>query len=549
MMTDKLAKAIGKSSVITLAFIAGCNADEVKPPDVEELTDGGYGGTGDTGTDGGDANECWSSGAPANAVRWQCEGRISTVINGTLHVEVPDWIDGAETIREIIEDGRVYWVDHFGPADGESYDDPGIDACCLPEISSNEDGEGADETGADPPPDGSIPQAASACLHDCFDQACRAIPRNLRLAADEIPAGVPVEGPTYRDQLRDLANWVALHHGDCFHAMIDGGVEEVYGNYEVRGRWDVPNSTDWPDVTDLSTAASCEVYDWYLPEVGEAHACHGINDNNDEDPFGSGGSSMGGFDTFAPTGGGMKLEGPTILGVEASGTAPILGFGDACPRGECSRLDAWVGEDVLELQRMLLVTPSAMMWERDGLRLTVEDLHVLVEQPQSVPLLTQGEVSTFEIPAGELDVMFAGRVHGVPIKVTVPNMVPVTGSVVSLFDGSYGVVMDPFTVEHRDDYGVWTMELTLGDFVAIDQAPRASFVTQRVDGTSWLDASGSFDPDGDPLTFEWFLDDVMIGDGPTVAPTLPPGLSTVAVRVTDVSGRSSWSYGLTAIGE
>jgi hypothetical protein len=69
-------------------------------------------------------------------------------------------------------------------------------------------------------------------------------------------------------------------------------------------------------------------------------------------------------------------------------------------------------------------------------------------------------------------VLFAGRVHGVPVKVAVPNVTPVTGLVIPLFDGSHGVVIDPFAVEHHDAYGTWTLHVELGELVALDHSPR-----------------------------------------------------------------------------
>ncbi|MCX4240168.1 hypothetical protein [Paraliomyxa miuraensis] len=530
-------------TVIALAFIAGCNAGEVQPPDVVELTDGGYGGTGDTEADGGDPNECWSSGAPANAVRWQCEGLAEAAVFATLHIEVPEDLENGEIIQATIDAGRIDWHESFGPWNSETYDDPGIDACCLPESGGNDDGEGADETGA-PPPDNDIPQAAAACTDDCVDQMCREMPRTLRELAAEIPAGVPLAGPSYRNQLRDLANWIAANHGQCYTALRAGGIEEIFGSYEVGGEWQLPNNGAWPDITEMSIRGSCSVSDWYLPEQGEPQACTGINDNNDEDPFGSGGSSMGGFDTFAPTGGVMKLEGPTILGVEASGTAPVLGLGDACPRGECSRVDAWVTDEGLELQRVLLVAPAAMEWEQDGMRLTVEGMHAMLEHPWSVPLIDEGGVKRFEIPAGEVELLFAGRVHGVPLETAVPITTLITGTVTPLYDGSHALTIDPFAVEHRDGYGTWTMQVALGDLVAMDHSPRATFFEQSLETTTMYDASPSFDPDGDPLSFEWYIDGSLVGEGATLTPAPGTGPSTLALRVSDPAGRASWSYGL-----
>lgn len=542
-MENRFKRTTGKMSAIAIALSTGCNAGEVQPPPTPfPDTDGGYGDTGDVDTDGGDSHECWAGDAPAEAVRWQCEGVARAAVFGTLHIEVPDDIENSEFIQAVIDDGRLDWSELFGPWNSETYDEPGIDACCLPEIGGNDDGEGADETGADAPPD--IPQPAMACTDDCIDQMCREVPESLRDLAAELPIGIPIVGPSYRSQARALADWVAANHGECYDALRADGLDAEFVSYEVGGQWQIPNRDDWPDITEISIDGSCEVFDWYLPEQGDPQACTGINDNNEEDPFGNRGTSLGGFDTFAPMGGGMKLEGPTVLGVEAIGTAPVLGFGDGCPRGECSRVDAWVSADGLELQRVLLVAPPEMTWEQDGMSLSLEGLHAMLEHPQSVPLIDEGGVMRFEIPAGELELLFAGRVHGVPLETTVPNITPITGTVTPLFDGSHALTIDTFDVEHRDGYGTWTMHVTLGELVAVEHAPRATFFEQSVETTTMYDASPSFDPDGDPLSFEWYLDGILVGEGPTLTPVPGTSPSTLALRVSDAVGRASWSYGL-----
>lgn len=483
---------MNNKTVVAMTLILGCNAGEVESGDLQFTdTEVGFGDTNDTGDTGEtNAHQCWNGGAPATAVRWQCEGLAEAAIFATLNVEVPDLLDDAEFIQQVIDAGRFDWHQSFGPWNGESYDDPGIDACCSPDVVGNEE-EGADETGADPDGgDETVPQAAQACAHDCADQACRAVPDTLRDFADQIPAGIPLFGPSYRQQLDDLANWIAAHQQECWEAMVDGGVHELLGHWDIEGEFQVPNSAQWPDITELSVRGQCSVNDWYLPADGEPQACTGINDNNDEDPFGSGGS-LDGFDTFAPTGGAMHLDGPVIFGVPADGSAPILGLGDECPRGECSRLDASITKDVLELRRMVMVAPSTMSWKRDGMALTIDGLHAMVEHPMSIPLVADRDVMRFEIPAGMLEVLFAGQVHGVPVKVEVPNATPVTGMVFPLFDGSHGIVVDPFTVEHRDAFGTWTLQLALGELVALesdaatDGSSLTLVVTDETGRASW----------------------------------------------------------------
>jgi len=88
------------------------------------------------------------------------------------------------------------------------------------------------------------------------------------------------------------------------------------------------------------------------------------------------------------------------------------------------------------------------------------------------------------------------------------------------------------------------MQVALDEFVAVEHTPRAAFFEQPLETAILYDASPSFDPDGDPLSFEWYLDGTLVGEETTL--TLEPGtgLSTLALRVSDPIGRASWNYGL-----
>jgi len=533
-----------KRTILMLALAAGCNNGDVVPPDAN-ATDNGYGQ--ESGTSGGeiDPHVCWSENAPANAVRYQCEGLAKATINGRINVDedyIPDELN-TDLIEYWAEGGHYYWFELFGQWAGESYDDPGVNACCLEDLSEHLD-EAADGTAGEDVE--TVPQPAEACADDCVDQACRQVPKELRKLALEVPPFIPVIGKSYRKQLEDLADWTAAHHGDCYIAMTEDGVDIEIAGYRHNGTWILPNSEEWPAVTDLSVDGDCKIYDWDLPEQGRPIACDGINDNNDDgtfDPEGAG-AGFGGFDTFVPEGGVMELDGPTIFGVQAAGTAPILGLGAACPRGECSRVDAFVdGSGRLELRRALVAMPESMTWAAEGMTLTIDEMHAVIERPVSAQLVAQGDELVFKFPEGELEVLFAGQIHGVPVKAVVTNSEAVTGSVVELDDGTQVLHFDPIELLHEDSYGKWFMTVQLDDLISVEHSPRANFEQTELQGAVMVDASGSFDPDGDALNFEWFVDGEVAGEGPMETLPLEAGRHSISVRVSDSSGRTTWSYG------
>ena len=109
-------------------------------------------------------------------------------------------------------------------------------------------------------------------------------------------------------------------------------------------------------------------------------------------------------------------------------------------------------------------------------------------------------------------------------------------------------MIDPFTVEYHDAFGTWTMHVELGELVALDHAPRVTFDVQADGGTTRADASSSFDPDGDALTFEWYRDGALVGEGPMMESEPTMDASTLTLAVTDETGRTSYSNGLSTGG-
>lgn len=91
---------------------------------------------------------------------------------------------------------------------------------------------------------------------------------------------------------------------------------------------------------------------------------------------------------------------------------------------------------------------------------------------------------------------------------------------------------------------------------AIDQPPYAIVSTNYIEkyltaGATTvdvvLDASQSYDPTNDPLTFEWTRDGSVVSTSPVFTATLPEGFYTFNLKVSDDSGNSAYSYVYVAV--
>ena len=76
--------------------------------------------------------------------------------------------------------------------------------------------------------------------------------------------------------------------------------------------------------------------------------------------------------------------------------------------------------------------------------------------------------------------------------------------------------------------------------VAVAKAlPSTIKATTKQGGIVNLDGSGSSDPDLDPLTFEWKANGVKVAEGPLPAVTLPVGIHSITLTVSDGKGGTS----------
>lgn len=104
--------------------------------------------------------------------------------------------------------------------------------------------------------------------------------------------------------------------------------------------------------------------------------------------------------------------------------------------------------------------------------------------------------------------------------------------------------------------GTWTVEsygadvaadgepvtYSLADLTAPNQAPTANVTTTQSGGTFTFDASGSSDPDGTIVDYQWEFADGATASGPVVTHTFAPGVYDVTLVTTDNQGAKGFGY-------
>ncbi len=236
-----------------------------------------------------------------------------------------------------------------------------------------------------------------------------------------------------------------------------------------------------------------------------------------------------------------------VIDFFGTGTASIIDFAFAvgvlglnCPTppryviraGKCTP-DNLVGfQRFLDLSGLALPLPVCIL--RAGAIESLTDLTVLDFDTDSIRFTTAPEGKALEAPfqvrtttSIDISSLLTGAEHRLVVTVTDRDTVPITAEAPFLFQGES------------------TMVITSGGF------PEAAIRTDtlvdcdpRAGGSVFLDASASTDPDGDPrdrLQFEWFANfglptEEFLGGGRGLRVTLPVGVHSIALRVTDDDG-------------
>ena len=550
----------------------GCNAGEIDPseigpPDTDSagppLDDGGDESGSDT--DGERQRVCAVYDGEAGitqgtTVRWHCSG----VNRGNIKVQLPEVEVLDPELIDVIANQGIDLQHNFGPNYGASWDDPAVIACC--------------ENGYDYPntplPTEDDAEHGWACAVDCVDQTCRMVPDLIRDFAEErkvlldiAPFGCVFGGgtPCYYDQLTSLANYIAAHQQACVEAFL-GDRNPPY-TYQVIGlggeldldAWVAANdpgaNAAWPSIQGVVIDGTCGIdgpdFDGWLVPPGPPQPCTDSNDNNDEDPFESGhGGGLWGPDTFVVSSGQVSLDGPTYMGIEADGSAPMKGLSNTdCDAETCTWLSFDVRHGTFYLQDLHVVVPENLEYEAGGNTLLLDDFRIHVDHPEGAPLDPLTSQFTFE--PGSVKAIASGKLYGVPVFAEVLNTSPLQGQIAEVQTGMYEVALEPITFGYTDGMGNdWSLQVDFGAMLPKQRAPVADFQTKVVDGLLYLDASTSSDGDGDALTFTWYVDGTEVGNGSHLRmPWDPQAMHIVVLQVVDSTGRGDWSLGLLEDGQ
>lgn len=494
--------------------------------------------------------------------RHHCSGVMRGNVKATIGIE-SEYVD-QEMLDYIAGQGLDQQI-NFGPTYGASFDDPAVIACCEHDY----------EYPNTPPIDDPEAEHGWACAVDCIDQTCRAVPDLLRDFAEDPkyevhlknhpwPCAVDSDLPCYYDEIWALANYIAGHHQQCVGAFL--GNESPPYAHQVYGRggqldldaWIADNDPGagdaWPTITSVVIDGECGIEPpdatggsgWQLPP-GPLQACTDSNDNNDEDPFGSGhGGGFGGIDTFAVASGELELHGPMPVIADIGRTSALeTPESPGCEHEPCSRLSFHARHGNLRLVDLRLSASEAFGLLPVLPALAITDLRLQLDHPRTALLVPSPEgTSSFTFDSGTLEVIVSGTFYGVPTTFEAFNATPLHGTLADPGDGSSQVTLDPVTFAGKlgDGGQPWQLHASFGSWLAHAHAPRARFEINWADGFAHLDASASSDADAEPLTFLWLVDGVETGSGSALRlPWDPRAMHLVGLRVTDSTGRTDWS--------
>jgi hypothetical protein len=554
--------------------VIGCRPDEVESQPIDEpVTDSANPPPPDPTADGADGVDGTAGDAPqrqrvcsvytgddaivqGDTFRHHCSGVMRSNVKARLAI-MEEQVD--QEVLDYIESNGLGEQENFGPNYGASFEDPAVVACCEHEY-------GYPNT---PQPDDYDAEHGWACAVDCLDQTCRAIPGILRDLAEgpykvhlknhPFPCAVDGDLPCYYDELWALSNYIAGHHQQCVEAFLhDKPPPYIYQVSGLGGELDFdawiaendPGAADaWPTITNVFIEGECGIdppdatagSGWQIPP-GPLQPCTDSNDNNDEDPFGSGhGGGFLGPDTFLASSGTLGLDGPTLMAFDLGGASPMKGTSSSnCEHEPCTWLSLGVRHGILRLQDLQILVPEGLGLVHQAPALAAKGFRLHIDHPEEA-LLVPGVagISTFSFATGTVKAIASGKLLGLPGFSEVWNTTPLQGTITEIGSDSFEVTLDPVTFARQDGFGnPWQLEATFGPWLAHRRAPRARFDITHVGDFAHLDASTSSDADGDPLTFTWYVDGVAAGGGRLLrVPWDPQAIHVVVLHVADPTGR------------
>ncbi|MEM6296511.1 MAG: hypothetical protein AAGA54_34915 [Myxococcota bacterium] len=521
-----------------LLSLSACMPEDVEiaqgnPPGQITGTDGaaddGSGGEGEGSEGGASAPRCLLSGDEngASETQWQCGGRADVEL--FVDFDVPAIVPGDLNDFPSSVGGASFF---FGPEFDEEYGAPAVMACC-----SDYPGDDGDPVEADYE---DYPVYANACVADCVYQGRLAAIRELEALRDG-ELSKPGRGPA-RNQLQSLINWVKGPDGvAAWEAAFDGPSPHPSVSFDAQdvGVVEVPNSEDWKWLKNVKLEAQCRISSVSVPPVEDRLSCTSFEENDDV-PWGAGLEDPDDF--VSEAGGDIDLDGPVLFGIDADGAAPVVGLGDASSGRGCSTMSVDVVSDgaAVSLTSLTVRAPEQLVFQEAGGTLVLENLKLELRSLLEVPLAEAEDGGRFSLPPGSMRMSLSGEIHGVPLAVLVTNTFAVDGTLRGDISGRYDVELEPIEVVYTDENGaLWNLLVVVDAWSPRGYAPKAVAALSVTEAGLDLDGSGSFDVDGDLVSYVWTVNGREVGEGPTLQGKWAES-GTVTLMVEDRSGRQGF---------
>ena len=383
------------SECVVIPGVEDCDINEQETGGSESSSSGDSGETG--GGSQGEEPEAFPPGEcqfnevldDSSDFGWkiQCEGHLYASID--FHNNQDDCLD-------LLDETQCTEHHEFGPGGviGDTYDDPGVMACCGPYVPEARD------------------EYLRYCSYDLIQQVCGSIATRLQKLVQDKAFGL------YNGQGAKLQQWVAQHYSECFTTLLANDSDLSPGG--LTSSWSIPNNNDWPAIEDfiIRVDEGTEVTGLMQPgDMDEWQSCRDATQNNDNIFEGSTPPPGGVFEVLPLAGPvGAALRGPELLGGEVRAQ---LEFSPDCAIQGCSRallgsLDG-AANSPLTVHDFTLYADTFIVTNQNGAQLSVDALRLSLFDAASAELLydLDGQPLGYQIAPGAAIFVLAPSAAGV----------------------------------------------------------------------------------------------------------------------------------------